>query len=329
MTYAVLIKPSNYTVFVEPHETVLDAALRQGYDFPYSCRSATCATCMGKVLSGQFNYGDTEPYALDDEAEANGYALFCSVIPTSDLIIEVEDVFGPEFKPVRTIEYKIESQQILGENLHQLFLAPTGDKQINYIAGQYINIMCGDGIPVPFSIANAPVEGNSQLELHIHDAPHSTHTKEILQKISEQKTLTVKGPYGKMIYRPEPKLPIIFLASGTGIVPLKAIIEDMLANNIRQSMHLYWGVKQENYLYLNELLQRWAKHIPTFKYTPIIQSAGPLHEQILKDYADLSGQQVFASGTPEMVYAAKHALLAHGLKPYCIYSDVFEYFPEE
>ncbi len=324
--HAVLIKPSHYTLFVNDDETVLDAALRQGYDFPYSCRSATCATCMGKVLSGQVDYGGIEPYALDEEAQANGYALFCSAYAKSDLIIEVEDVFGPEFKPVRTCQYKIDSQNLLGENLHQLFLSPAEEKKIDYVAGQYLNIMCGDGIPVPFSIANAPVEGSDVIELHIHDAPAAIHTKEILQKISANEKLTLKGPYGRMIYRNEPQLPIIFLAQGTGIVPLKAIIEDLLANNIKQAMHLYWGVKQESYLYLNDLLSRWAKHIPNFKFTPVLEQ--PAFEAVLKDYPNLNGQQVFASGSPEMVYAAKKAFLSHGLKPYCIYSDAFECFPQ-
>ena len=69
MDHIVQIKPSGYLLFVTEGESVLEAALRQGYEFPYSCGSGTCGTCMGKVLSGTFTYGDVEPYALDEAAE--------------------------------------------------------------------------------------------------------------------------------------------------------------------------------------------------------------------------------------------------------------------
>jgi CDP-4-dehydro-6-deoxyglucose reductase len=326
-TYAVLIKPSYYTLFVQEGETVLDAAIRQGYDFPYSCRSATCATCMGKVLEGQIDYGDVEPYALDETAQANGFALFCSAMPKSDLVIEIEDVFGPEFKPVKTAPYKVDSHALIGENLHQIFLSPAEEKIINYVAGQYLYILCGDGIPVPFSIANAPVEGNTQIELHIHDAPHAEYTKEIIQKVTSERVLTLKGPQGRMVYRNEPNLPIIFVAQGTGIVPFKAIIEGMLANNVRRDIHLYWRAQDEKRLYMNDLLSRWVKHVPNFTYVPVIEET--LEQKLIADFPHLQGHQVYVSGAPEMVYGLKKTFLAHGLKPYCIYSDAFEYFPQK
>jgi CDP-4-dehydro-6-deoxyglucose reductase len=328
MTFTVLIKPGNHLVFVEEDESVLDAAIRQGFDFPYSCRSATCATCMGRVLSGHITYGDVEPYALDEQAEADGYALFCSAKPTSDLVIEVQDVFGPEYKPCRIADYKVESQAVLGENLHQIFLTPAADKKINHVAGQYLSILCSDGIQVSFSIANAPVEGSDQIELHIHATTQSTYTKEILNKTQNGAILTLKGPQGKMVYRTAPNLPILFLAEGTGIVPFKAIIEDLLAKNIQQKMALYWAVKNGSRLYLDNLLKRWDTHVPHFSYLPIVEEANIL-EKIMTDKTDLSGYQVFASGSPDWVYNLKKELVARGLNPFFMYSDVFECFPEK
>jgi CDP-4-dehydro-6-deoxyglucose reductase len=327
MTFTVLIKPSNYVLLVEEGETVLDAALRQNFDFPYSCRSATCATCMGRVLSGHITYGDVEPYALDETAQADGYALFCSAKPTSDLIIEVEDVFGTEYKPSRIAEYKIDSQALLGDNLHQIFLSPNTDKKISYTAGQYLSIVCHDGIQIPFSIANAPVEGSDQIELHIHDTSKSAYTKEILNKIETEQKLTLKGPQGRMVYRNEPTLPIIFVAEGTGIAPLKAIIEDMLARGIPQEIKLYWSVKNQSRLYLEDLFKRWAAHVPQFSYQPLLENES-IVEAIAQNTPDLKGHQVFASGSPDLVYSLKKELVAKGLNPFFIYSDVFECFPE-
>ena len=61
MSYTVHIKPSGHSLTVEKGESVLDAALRQGYAFPYGCRNGGCGACMGKLLSGDVDYGTDQP----------------------------------------------------------------------------------------------------------------------------------------------------------------------------------------------------------------------------------------------------------------------------
>lgn len=335
MDHIIQIKPSGYLLFVSEGETVLDAALRQGFEFPYSCGSGTCGTCMGKVLAGNYTYADVEPYALDDAAENENFALFCSVRPTSDMIIELEDVYGPEYLPVRKGSYEIEDYKVIKSDIYQVFLNPK-KKKIQYHAGQYLKIICDDGIPLPFSIANAP-RADGKLELQIKAIPDNPYTTEIINKIKAKSTLTLRGAYGHVIYRSEPDLPILFVAGGTGIVPLKAIIEAALARKDQRNMHLYWGGKTTEDLYLSEQMQNLAKVHANFDFTPIISdtdtywegSTGLVHEVVDQQYNDFSQYQVYTSGPTEMVYAAFDAFTAKGLKPQLIFSDTFEYAPRE
>lgn len=336
MSFLILIKPSGYVLSVNSEETILDAAIRQGYDFPYSCRSATCGTCMGRVISGDIEYRDIEPYALDENDQVKGYALFCSAYAKSDLVIEIEGVFGPEYRPVKTAEYKVIVCTSLSENVYQVKLVPVDEHQaIAYTAGQHIRIFTDEGMPVPFSIASAESEGEqSSLEFHIHETKTAV-TQGLFSKIKQGQTFQVSGPFGKMVYRSEPLFPIIFIANGTGFAPLKAIIEACLAKGIKQEMHLYWSMSRPSRFYLQDLLQRWANNIPFFHFNLILPEprvdwkgrVGALHEIVLQDFPDLSHYQVFASGSPDMVYAAQKAFIEKGnLHPYFIYSDVFEYF---
>ncbi len=335
MDHIIQIKPSGYLVFVAEGETVLEAALRQGFEFPYSCGSGTCGTCMGKVIKGSYTYGDVEPYALEDAAEDENFALFCSVKPTSDMVIELEDVYGPEYLPARKANYQIEAYKVLEDDIYQVFIAPK-KKKIQYHAGQYLKIICNDGIPLPFSIANAP-RADGKLELQIKAMPENPYTTEIVNKIKTKSSLTLRGPYGHVIYRSEPDLPIIFVAGGTGIVPLKAIIEEALARKDQRTMHLYWGGKTVDALYLNEQMQTLAKTHTNFSFTPVIGNAdaywegstGLVHEIVTQQYDDLSHYQVYASGPTEMVYAAFDAFTAKGLKSQLMFSDTFEYAPRE
>lgn len=331
MSFAVKIKPSNYVVYVEEGESVLDAAIRQGFDFPYSCRSATCATCLGKVLKGSISYGDIEPYALNDAEQEQGFALFCSAKPTSDLIIEMQDVYGPEYKPAKTVEYDVVKNIPVTADIYHIVLKPATDKKIQYTPGQYLHVLCDDGIQIPFTIANAPTE-SGKLELYIRHVADNHYTSKLLEHIKNKDQISVKAPYGKVVYHAVPALPIIFVAGGTGVVLPKAILEGMVQRNLQRKSVLYWGVSKATDFYLNDFFHTFAQEHKWFTYVPVLSGTdaawqgrtGLVHEAVLADHPDLSQRQIYASGPNDMVFAASTAFQTHGLKPHWFYSDTLE-----
>lgn len=329
----VKIKPRGYLLEVNDDETVLEAALRNGFDFPFSCGSATCGTCMGKVLQGAFTYGQVQPYALDEQQQSEGFALFCSVRPTSDMTIEVDEVYGPEYRPARKFDYQVRDFKLLHNNIYQIFLTPHKNN-LEYRAGQYLQIFCDDGTAIPYSIANAP-QSDNVLELQIKSISENPRSAEIIEKITQKKSLTIRGPYGATVYQTAPDLPIIYLAGGIGIVPLKALLEATFANQDKRQLHLYWGVKNSADLYLASLFTEWEQQHSNFRFTPVISNhdnfwggkTGLVHQVVAEEHNDLSGHQVYASGPKEMIYTAYDAFTAKGLKPQLMFSDTFEYFP--
>ena len=64
MSHQVTIKPSNHVFTCGDDETVLAAALREGFTLPYGCRIGACGACKGKILEGSVNYGNPQPYVL-------------------------------------------------------------------------------------------------------------------------------------------------------------------------------------------------------------------------------------------------------------------------
>ena len=85
MTYRVVVKPSGLEVVVNEGQTILDAALAAGIDWPYGCSHGMCGACKARLLAGTVDMRDVSSFALfDDEIEA-GYILTCSSRPTSDL----------------------------------------------------------------------------------------------------------------------------------------------------------------------------------------------------------------------------------------------------
>ncbi len=79
----------DYKVKVSPGQTILEAALDQDIDLPYSCQSGMCTACMGKCKNGQIKMDD--PDGLSENEIKQGYVLTCVGRPlTEDVLIEID-----------------------------------------------------------------------------------------------------------------------------------------------------------------------------------------------------------------------------------------------
>ncbi len=79
---------AEYKVEVSPDQTILDAALAEDIDLPYSCQSGLCTACRGKCLSGKVVLDEQD--GLSEPEVDEGYVLTCVGHPlTSDVVIEI------------------------------------------------------------------------------------------------------------------------------------------------------------------------------------------------------------------------------------------------
>ena len=72
---------------VSPKLTLLQSLEQHGVTWPSSCRSGTCRTCTGQLLSGQVRYDMAWP-GLSAEEKADGFILPCVAFPVSDLVLK-------------------------------------------------------------------------------------------------------------------------------------------------------------------------------------------------------------------------------------------------
>jgi ring-1,2-phenylacetyl-CoA epoxidase subunit PaaE len=79
---------AEYKIMVKPNMSILETALDQGIDLPYSCQSGLCTACRGKALSGKVKLDEEEGLSQSERAE--GYVLTCVGHPlTDDVVIEI------------------------------------------------------------------------------------------------------------------------------------------------------------------------------------------------------------------------------------------------
>lgn len=321
---------------MEDGESVLAAAQRAGLALPYSCRSGVCGSCRGRVVAGECGQGP-DARALSAAERARGDVLLCQAHPRSDLTIAVREVPSVADLPRRMLAVKIVARDLLAADVLRLRLKPAKGDALRWLAGQYLEIVLPEGRRRAFSIANAP-EDAGLIELHVRKVPGGGFTQQLFDAYPVGAVLRVEAPLGTFVPREDSERAMIFMAGGTGFAPVKAIIEHFLHLGSARPIHLYWGARHEADLYLPELPAQWSARHPAFAYTAALSEPdaeestrfrrGAVHEVVLADFPDLVDFDVYMSGPPPMIEAARHAFIAARLPEDRLHYDSFEYAPE-
>jgi len=101
MTYRLRIEPSGHEMDCDADETILEAALRHGFNIPFSCRNGACGACKGRLLEGRVDYGDAEEKALS-AGEKKAHGPFCQAMPLSDVVIEIREIGAAKDIQIKT-----------------------------------------------------------------------------------------------------------------------------------------------------------------------------------------------------------------------------------
>jgi CDP-4-dehydro-6-deoxyglucose reductase, E3 len=313
--HRVTLQPSNLQFDVENGESVLAAALRQGYVLPYGCKNGACGSCKGKLLSGEIDYGVYQKRALPDEEKAQGKALFCQAKPLSDLVIEARTIGAAKDIQVKTLPCRVQQLERRTDDVMLIRLKLPANERLQFLAGQFLEFLLKGGGRRSFSMANSP-HADELLELHVRHVAGGNFTDHVFGAMKERDILRFEGPLGTFFLREDSSRPIVFVASGTGFAPIKSIIEHALHKGVTRPMVLYWGGRRPKDLYMDDLPRKWAaEHPQLFKYVPVISEGLPedawggrtgfVHRAVMQDFPDLSGHQVYACGVPIMVDSAR------------------------
>ena len=330
MTFEVKIESSGHRFAVEAEETLLDAALRQGIGLPYGCRNGACGSCVATLLSGDVDYPDGAP----EVGLEPGQVVICQAHPRSDLSLKVREVCADADITIKTLPCRAEHLERLSHDVMQVLLKLPETERMQFLAGQYIEFILRDGRRRAFSIANAPHQ-DDYLELHIRHVPGGSFTGHVFDEMKDRALLRIEGPLGSFYLRENSDRPILMMAGGTGIAPLKGMIDHAQYIGLDRPMHLFWGVRAQRDLYLQDEPQRWMKNNSQFRYTPVLSdpekedqwqgNTGLVMDALLEACPDLSAYDIYMSGPPAMIEAAMPVFAKHGASLDHVYSDAFEF----
>lgn len=326
MAHSVTLQPSGFRFEVPADGSVLTAGLAAGRFMPYSCKQGVCNTCKGRIIEGTVDYGDPHPAYFTEADRAAGYALLCQARPLSDCVIEVKELEGLAGIKPKIVPCRVTDVTPLGHDVMLLRVRLPMNENMQFVAGQYVDFLFKDGTRRSYSISiSHTVEGVRALEFQIRHLPGGAFTGRLFSGgVKAGEVMRFEGPLGSFYLRDSPK-PAVFVASGTGFGPIKAMLEYAVKRPDPRPMVLYWGCRSLRDLYLPELPRVWEKQFPDFRYVPVLSEplpedqwrgrTGLVHRAVMEDFPNLAGHQVYACGAPVMVDAARRDFTARCALP--------------
>jgi CDP-4-dehydro-6-deoxyglucose reductase/ferredoxin-NAD(P)+ reductase (naphthalene dioxygenase ferredoxin-specific) len=325
MSYKATILSIDEDIIVEEGQTLLDAALRQGVDYPHSCKSGRCGVCKSRVVSGEVEHLSHLRFTLTEQEKADGMILACRAVPKTDVKAAW---LSHEEQPQFRLEGKVIGKSWLTHDTVQL----TVELSINvrFHPGQFILLRI-NGLPErSYSMSNQ--SNGSTLEFFVRVVPGGRVSGWIGHELNPGTPVEVEGPYGSSYLRQDHTGPILAVAGGSGIAPIKAIVDAALHYGMKQDIHLYFGVREERDLYLQEHFESLQRQYPNLHFHVVLDRgsqqpgyrSGRLDQVIFSDWKGFGGTwQAYVAGPPPLVESMAHRLPDMGIPPNGIFTDPF------
>lgn len=343
MTWNITIAGDPQAIPAEDGETLLDALLRNGVGFAYSCQAGNCGTCKCEYVAGEILELEYSEHALSKAERERGTILACRSQIWSD--VQIRRLSAEDFvmHPSRVMQCRVVELGFVTHDVLQLRLAIESGGPFTFSAGQFAKLQFAFAADTPrdYSMANRPDE--PVLEFHIRCIEGGVSGK-IPDHLKLGDLVRVSGPFGTSYLREEHAGPIIAIAGGTGLAPIRSILATALQKALDRPLHLYFGVRAERDVYAEAELRTWQAQHPNLEVHVVLSDEIALHaaqtgkdfrgvdrprryglvtDAVRADFPHFQGCQAYLAGPPAMVDAATELLSAGGVPARDIHADAF------
>lgn len=324
-TFTLTFAPGGAQVDCPADGSLLDAALAAGYFPRHSCRRGECNACEAKVLCGEVAY----PAGLVPEGVTPGMILTCQARALGDVTVFAPEVAATPGQRVVQAGARVLAVKRVSADVAIVTLRVSGG-DFSFIPGQYIDVVLRDGARRSYSMASAP-GADGTVEWHVRALPGGLFSPYVYDKLKERDMLRIEGPFGSFMLQPT-DAPLILLASGTGYAPIAAMLKAQGERIAQRGAVLYWGGNRLTDLYARDEVDALLARLPGLRFIPVLSGPDPgwqgaqgfVHEEVARDFPDLSRHEVYACGNPLMVDAARQVFVRdNGLVEDNFFSDAF------
>jgi len=307
--------------------TILDSALTAGLPFPHGCRSGSCTSCECRLIDGEVDILPGLGAESSDGIKGADRVLACRARPRTDVTIEWLGTSEEAVPAVRNALARVLRIDGVGRDILRLRVDVEG-ADFPFLAGQYVELGVDHHRARAFSMANPP--GEPTLEFLIRHLPHGAVSSYVAERLKVGDKVRLRGPYGNAYLRPG-SLPMVAIAGGVGLAPIRSIVLDSLRQKPDRRVNLYLGARSERDICgLEEWSELTRRHV-SLSVVPVLSEPdeptsrrlGLVHEAVGSDFATMAGFCVHIAGPPPMVQAARTLAEARGADPDRIFTDPF------
>jgi CDP-4-dehydro-6-deoxyglucose reductase/ferredoxin-NAD(P)+ reductase (naphthalene dioxygenase ferredoxin-specific) len=337
MSLTVTVADLNKSAPAEEGETVLGALLAHGIGFAYSCQAGNCGTCKCELVSGDILELEYSEHALSAGERSRGIVLACRSQMWSDVVVRRLDSEDFIVHPSRVMRCRVAEIGKLTHDILRLRLEIVAGGPFAFSAGQYaqLELPVAPGISRDYSMANRPDQ--SLLEFHVRVMPGGSVSHRVATALKVGDMVKVSGPMGTSYLRAQHPGPMLCIAGGSGLAPVKSITETALASGSTQPVHLYFGVRAERDVYFERELATLQERHANFRAHIVLSGPGAtpssgtllprrlglVTDAVAADFVGLAGFKAYFAGPPPMVDAAIALVKARGIGMRDIHADAF------
>ena len=328
MSFKVRIASADRTIDVPAGATILEAAIDAGVSYPFGCQSGNCGACKSQLVKGEVTMEGYSEFALSDEEKARGLILACRAVPRDACEVawlEEDDLI---VHPRRRLACKLVSLDDATHDIKRIRLEIVSGGPFDFSAGQFASVTFEGCPPRDYSMANVP--GDPVLEFHIRRTAGGATSAHVAETLKVGDSVRVEGPFGASYLRESHRGPIIAVAGGSGMAPIKSVVERALQKQLPQHIYFYFGVRSERDLYLHDHFATLAQKHKNLHFIPVLSEGGDsnlrhglVHEAVAQDFDEVDGCTAYLAGPPVMVEAATLLLEQRGMRRIDIHADAF------
>jgi CDP-4-dehydro-6-deoxyglucose reductase len=322
------IGKKSWSMDANAQQSLLDLALSSGVPINYSCKRGDCGQCVGVLLAGAVLPMDAGRPLLSDDR-----IYLCNAVAKGDVEIELPHFPELDGIPLVRSACKIQELTALSADVLQVSFRLPPRTPFDFVPGQYLRVTNKDRITRSYSLANAPRPDNL-LFIHVRRVEGGIFSRYLFETAKPGDLLHLEGPMGQFVIRADVIVEkTLFLATGTGIAPVHAMLSSMSEEQRGRcgKLYAYWGNYRPSDAYLDSGMIEHGKrmglsYFPLFSRGVDLDVAGRarhVQELMTLHHPDLSAAQVFAAGNSRMIEEARKRAVDSHLPSSKFFSDAF------
>jgi NAD(P)H-flavin reductase/hemoglobin-like flavoprotein len=254
-----------------------------------------------------------------DQAWRDAYA----VIAKKMLIGAEEEVTTPPFWHAEVLFHERRSRDIAVFTCRPL-------QPLDFRAGQYLSVECRyqPRLWRVYSPANAPRKDGT-IDFHVRALGAGWVSSALVWRVKPGDMIRVAAPMGQMTLDRRSTRDIVCVAGGTGLAPIKSLVEELTRYNRTRWVHVFFGARDREDLYDLPALNRLAARYPWLSVVPACSAdynfpgeQGNINEVVAR-YGPWQDHDFFVSGSPSMVRSTLRTLAEMQIPALRIRYDAF------